>query len=802
LLLTGDAFFVFNWSGIYQGFTMLKQSFAQDDIDTASLNQDELTDASLDGIVGGSVWAMLQKLGPGNVPRGIGSINGGSGNDHLMGTFLSDNMSGGAGDDVMSGGLGNDTLNGGTGNDILNGGAGNDTLIGGSGTDTASYADAQAGVTVNLATGTATDGMGGIDRLSEIENIIGGTGHDQITGDRNSNTLSGGAGNDIFNGGAGNDTLIGGSGTDTASYADAQAGVTVNLATGTATDSMGGIDRLSEIENIIGGTGHDQITGDRNSNTLSGEAGNDTLNGGAGNDTLLGGSGTDTASYADAQAGVTVNLATGTATDGMGGIDRLSEIENITGGTGHDQITGDQNSNTLSGGAGNDTLDGGAGNDTLDGGIGNDLLVGGEGNDTVIGGAGSDTLTGGAGSDTFVINSLDGSDTITDFGRGDVLKIDKAGLSGVTNFKLVATRDGNTLVQAEVSGSFRTIATLNDVKGSELRVEQGADGPEIKYVGSEGTVSGKPEASAAGKSEAAAAVKSDANGASTLLVTASANAETKSTASGGSQSASVELTVGDVTVKSSGSHAYGTFTGEGGGTQMGVQGNVTSLEVSTDPNKTVSGGVRVASGGYEASVGGDGAKVGASANVAEVFGKVGSLDKNNSNDTVVGGGVSVGVGAGGAVHWSDADGDGQREYGFSIEAGPISVTVKTESPNQPIKAVGGAVKGAAESYGSTVVDASKDLGSSVAEDSKEFGSSVAQDAKTYATAVAGGNATEAHAKAFGDSVTSKTETFVHNSSAKVSSYINMISQPIIEPAVRTFQPVVSAAKSVLSWFRR
>ena len=50
------------------------------------------------------------------------------------------------------GGAGNDTLSGGAGNDIVDGGADNDSMDGGAaGTDTASYADAFAGVSVNLA---------------------------------------------------------------------------------------------------------------------------------------------------------------------------------------------------------------------------------------------------------------------------------------------------------------------------------------------------------------------------------------------------------------------------------------------------------------------------------------------------------------------------------------------------------------------------------------------------------------------------------------------------------------------------
>ena len=102
-------------------------------------------------------------------------------------------------------------------------------MIGGTGTDTAVYGNSTAGVTVNLATGTSSDG----DTLSGIENVTGSSFNDTITGDANANTLNGGAGNDTLEGGIGADTLIGGAGTDTALYGNSTVGVTVNLSTGT-----------------------------------------------------------------------------------------------------------------------------------------------------------------------------------------------------------------------------------------------------------------------------------------------------------------------------------------------------------------------------------------------------------------------------------------------------------------------------------------------------------------------------------------------------------------------------------------
>ena len=97
-----------------------------------------------------------------------------------------------------------------------------------------------AGVTVNLATGTATDGFGNTDTLSGIEAVRGTNQADSLTGGLAANDISG----EYFYGLGGNDTISGGSGFDEVRY-DQDAsfggalGVTVNLATGTATDGFG-----------------------------------------------------------------------------------------------------------------------------------------------------------------------------------------------------------------------------------------------------------------------------------------------------------------------------------------------------------------------------------------------------------------------------------------------------------------------------------------------------------------------------------------------------------------------------------
>ena len=271
---------------------------------------------------------------------------------------------------------------GGAGNDIFNTAAsssafGNDTIDGGTGSDTLSYTSSSINAaTVNLATHSATNAQGNTTLIS-IETVLGTAGADSFTGgDAEHATDSiGNRTGERFRGNAGNDTITGATGADfstTADYANnsnAQA-VSANLFTGTATDGLGGIDTLVNVDGLRGGSGNDLLVGGSLSRAQSGtffeqyrgNAGDDTLNGGNANS---GGkdSSNDRADYANntSTQAINVNLGTGIALDGLGGTDTLIGIEQVDGGAGND---------TLTGGSGDDAFDGGAGNDTLNGGAG------------------------------------------------------------------------------------------------------------------------------------------------------------------------------------------------------------------------------------------------------------------------------------------------------------------------------------------------------------------------------------------------------------------------------------------------
>jgi len=371
---------------------------------------------------------------------------------------------------VIRGTLMDDVFAGSEADEVFRGLAGDDTIDGRGGLDEVRYdRDARyggdAGVYVNLAEGTATDGFGDTDTLISIERVRGSDFGDTIIGDAGDNRLRGYAGDDGFVGGAGNDEIDGGADSwdeyDLVDYSQegGGGGVTVNLATGVAIDTFGDTDTLISIEEVEGTDQDDVMVGNAYDNWFVLGAGDDSVDGGAG--------GFDQVSYSSETggAGVSVDLALGTATDTYGDTDTLVGIEVIRGSQWADEILGDGADNTFRGMAGGDTMDGRGGvdevrydRDARDGGkagvsvnlaLGtatdgfgdtdtlisienvrgsdaDDVITGDAGDNRIEGMGGDDLLTGGDGADMFRIRSADdGQDTIADFAQGeDVIRLD------------------------------------------------------------------------------------------------------------------------------------------------------------------------------------------------------------------------------------------------------------------------------------------------------------------------------------------------------------------------------------------
>jgi Ca2+-binding RTX toxin-like protein len=179
-----------------------------DDIDDDGFDDDDVSGDDRDDDISGH--------------GGDDRLAGNGGDDSLSGDDGNDTLSGGSGDDSLAGGAGADRVSGGDGNDRVLAGDdhGNDVYAGGTGADVVDYTGADAGVTVNLGTGTASGRAAGdlahigSDTFAGFERARGGAYDDRIAGSAGANTLAGGAGNDTVTGGAGSDVLIGGTGAD------------------------------------------------------------------------------------------------------------------------------------------------------------------------------------------------------------------------------------------------------------------------------------------------------------------------------------------------------------------------------------------------------------------------------------------------------------------------------------------------------------------------------------------------------------------------------------------------------------
>lgn len=168
---------------------------------------------------------------------GIENIQGGSGNDTLLGDGNANSLSGNAGNDSFTGGTGNDSLYGAAGNDTLDGGSGADMLNGGDGTDTALYTANTAPVAIDLQAGTAAfpTQTAPTETLVSIENAWTGSAADTLKGTSGANELHGGGGVDQITGRGGADRLIGGVGNDVFHFV-------ANDSTPTARDTIAGGD--------------------------------------------------------------------------------------------------------------------------------------------------------------------------------------------------------------------------------------------------------------------------------------------------------------------------------------------------------------------------------------------------------------------------------------------------------------------------------------------------------------------------------------------------------------------------------
>jgi len=350
-------------------------------------------------------------------------------------------INGGRGNDRLIGSTGNDTFvwNPGDGSDIVEGNAGNDTLQfnGSNAAENMALSASGSHALLTRNVGAITMDLHGVETvniaaLGGVDNItIGdmtGTGVKQV----NVDLAATGGGDDNS---ADIVTLAGSAADDSFHFNVPTAGPAIVEGLGgeqVAVDHMGVGDRVV----IDGGTGNDSVT-------ASGTGGDD-----------------DIGIARDGTNNVAVFAAGGQVID-------VTNVEHllVQGGAGNDTISGQNGIATLT----QLTLDGGAGNDTLRGGDGNDLLIGGDGNDFIDGNIGSDTALMGAGDDTFQWDPGDGSDIVEGQAGFDKMLFNG---SNIAENMDVSANGSRTLFTRNIAN---ITMDLNDVERIDVRTLGGAD---------------------------------------------------------------------------------------------------------------------------------------------------------------------------------------------------------------------------------------------------------------------------------------------------------------------------------------
>ena len=214
------------------------------------------------------------------------TLQGGSTDERLSGSWGKDTLNGAGGDDALIGGRGDDDLTGGIGDDLITGGDGNDTVNFdlGNGSDTlVGSPDSGTAVNNTLAFGTAVvSGDLSLTRMgtslviylnkTDTDNTDRITAEDFDFSDSDGNTSS-----------PLQTITVGGATWDLATIRGKVGGFT---RTGDADDNA-----------LYGADLKDTLSGGKGDDTLFGYGGNDVLTGGTGNDLINGGDGDDTYNF-------------------------------------------------------------------------------------------------------------------------------------------------------------------------------------------------------------------------------------------------------------------------------------------------------------------------------------------------------------------------------------------------------------------------------------------------------------------------------------------------------------------------
>ncbi len=420
----------------------------------------------------------------GSFPEKAITIDGGSGDDTLIGSDGNETFEGGPGNDFIDGNIGADAEFGGTGSDTFqwDPGDGSDTLEGEGGKDTMQFNGSNAAEKIDISSN------GGRVRFHrDVANIT----MDLATIERINFRALGSA--DTVTVGNLSDTDVDLTDVDLGSFDGTPDGAADNV----IVDGTDGPDKVStsspmpgqgvisglgpkvQVENADLGTDH--IT----AATLGGA---DTLTTDVGVSGPVvgfdGGADSDTARYNGSDYADTIGIANNgtfvrTFAPGAAGLDTTA-VENldVEGLGGDDTIEGQNGIATLTdltigGGDGDDTIGGGDGDDTLNGGNGDDHVDGNRGNDTAKLGNGDDHFQWDPGDGSDSVDGQSGSDALDFNGSNAAEKIDlsaNGSRSRLVRDVAAITMDFDTIeaVNVRTLGSADTV-TVNDLTGTGIR---------------------------------------------------------------------------------------------------------------------------------------------------------------------------------------------------------------------------------------------------------------------------------------------------------------------------------------------
>jgi predicted ester cyclase len=351
------------------------------------------------------------------------TLNGGGGDDTLIGGAGAETFGGGAGDDFVDGNIGADTASLGSGNDRFqwDPGDGSDTVDGqGGGEDALDFNGSNAGETVDVSANgervrftrniaAITMDLDGVERINfralggaDLVNVGDLDGTDAKSVDVDLNTFAGGG-----DGAADTVTALGTERDDAVKFTSADGRQIVG--------GLGALTRVTGGEEALDSLGAAGLGGADSFAMTVGTAGAVPF-------FVDGGDGADEVRYTGTGDADTIGIArNGTRAavfaPGTALLNVTAESLVVQGLAGADTIAAQNGLATIT----QLTLDGGADGDTLRGGDGADELIGGGGADLVDGNVGADHAVLGSGDDRFQWDPGDGSDVVEGQGGDDTL---------------------------------------------------------------------------------------------------------------------------------------------------------------------------------------------------------------------------------------------------------------------------------------------------------------------------------------------------------------------------------------------